>query len=611
MATAIRMPSWARPTAYLSHRHTAAQAVSVELPPVHVGPATTPGTLSLVRRARTWVRDHTFTDVHCVVLLASALSIGFYVWYARQGLTLAYGDAISHLMIARRVLFSRTPGLAQLGTVWLPLHHILMLPLVWISPLYYSGFAGALPSMVSFVVGSVYLFRTSRLLFGSRLASWIAALVFMLNPNVLYMQSTPMSELPLLVAAIAVVYYLVSWATTDSALELVKAAGAVAAGTLIRYDGWALALGAAVLVGYVGWRRRGVRGAEARLLLFAMLAFVGCAAWFLYNAIVFHDPLAFFHGAYSSLGQQKHLRAAVGQLTHRNLGLSTAVYTQATIDTVGWVLFAAALIGFLGFTRRFWRNIAAWPVYLTLLPFAFNIASLYAGTSSLFTNEFKALGLGGYYNERYGMMMLPAIALFLAAWTTLPLGAMRRPLLAVCLALVVLFSGVNPTLGTPYVLKDPLDSGGEVTGIQAGQWLGAHYHGGFVLFSYVPDVAPMFYSKIPDDDFITDSNGAEFKQALAEPQSVVTWIVLTQTTLADPSPIWLALNGRQDWHQYFILRATFGSTQIYERVTPQQQASAPRDPAPSRQNYLVPITHSDSSATYLSSVFASFKGPIA
>jgi len=35
-------------------------------------------------------------------------------------LTLAYGDAISHMMIARRVVAGRTPGLAQLGTTWLP-----------------------------------------------------------------------------------------------------------------------------------------------------------------------------------------------------------------------------------------------------------------------------------------------------------------------------------------------------------------------------------------------------------------------------------------------------------------------------------------------------------
>ena len=39
-----------------------------------------------------------------------------------------YGDAVAHINIARRVFDSRTPGLLQLGTVWLPLPHLLMIP---------------------------------------------------------------------------------------------------------------------------------------------------------------------------------------------------------------------------------------------------------------------------------------------------------------------------------------------------------------------------------------------------------------------------------------------------------------------------------------------------
>ena len=41
---------------------------------------------------------------------------------------LNYGDAIAHLHIARRVFDSHRPGLSQLGSVWLPLPHLLMIP---------------------------------------------------------------------------------------------------------------------------------------------------------------------------------------------------------------------------------------------------------------------------------------------------------------------------------------------------------------------------------------------------------------------------------------------------------------------------------------------------
>ena len=44
--------------------------------------------------------------------------------------TLLYGDAVAHLGIARGILDTNTPGLGQLGGVWLPLPHLLMLPFI-------------------------------------------------------------------------------------------------------------------------------------------------------------------------------------------------------------------------------------------------------------------------------------------------------------------------------------------------------------------------------------------------------------------------------------------------------------------------------------------------
>src|SRR5262245_41393540 len=163
-----------------------------------------------------------------VALLASAISVASYSYYVQQGLTLAYGDSISHMMIARRVFASNSPGLAQLGTVWLPLNHMLMLPFVWNDALYSDGFAGAFPSMIAYVVSAVYMYRLAELVFSSRWAGWTAALTLMLNPSVLYMQSTPMSELDLICFAVVAIYYAVRWVRTFDAGDLVKCALATA-----------------------------------------------------------------------------------------------------------------------------------------------------------------------------------------------------------------------------------------------------------------------------------------------------------------------------------------------------------------------------------------------
>jgi len=80
------------------------------------------------------------------------LSILYFVIFYKNGLGLSYNDARSHLYIGRRVVEGLKPGLAQLGSVWLPLNHVLMIPTIWNDWMWHSGLAGALQSMAGFVV---------------------------------------------------------------------------------------------------------------------------------------------------------------------------------------------------------------------------------------------------------------------------------------------------------------------------------------------------------------------------------------------------------------------------------------------------------------------------
>jgi hypothetical protein len=47
------------------------------------------------------------------------------LYYAQAGLTNSHYDARAHLVVARRVFDSLTPGWQQIGAVWLPLPHML------------------------------------------------------------------------------------------------------------------------------------------------------------------------------------------------------------------------------------------------------------------------------------------------------------------------------------------------------------------------------------------------------------------------------------------------------------------------------------------------------
>ena len=79
----------------------------------------------------------------------SALAIAYSYFH---NIIIAYGDAESHLNIAKRVVHSLTPGIAQLGGIWLPMPHVLMLPFVYFDFLWRSGLAGSFVSGFAFVV---------------------------------------------------------------------------------------------------------------------------------------------------------------------------------------------------------------------------------------------------------------------------------------------------------------------------------------------------------------------------------------------------------------------------------------------------------------------------
>ena len=83
------------------------------------------------------------------------LSLSSWIFFSQDGLNLSYNDAMSHLDIARRVVDNIKPGLTQLGSVWLPLFHVLMLPTIWIDGFWRSGLSAGIISMTSFILNAL------------------------------------------------------------------------------------------------------------------------------------------------------------------------------------------------------------------------------------------------------------------------------------------------------------------------------------------------------------------------------------------------------------------------------------------------------------------------
>src|SRR5260370_18339494 len=109
-----------------------------------------------------------------------------------------------------------------------------------------TGLGGSIPSMLGYVMASLGVSRLVRGL-ASRASAWIAAVIFALNPNLIYMQATAMTEALYLALFVWTVVFFSEFARTAgpdperAAKSLRNCAFTLSPTMLVRYDAWFLA----------------------------------------------------------------------------------------------------------------------------------------------------------------------------------------------------------------------------------------------------------------------------------------------------------------------------------------------------------------------------------
>ncbi len=371
--------------------------------------------------------DPSGNEIFLVGQIAAIISIAAFFYYLRHDDLLLYGDAVAHINIARRVIDSRTPGLLQLGTVWLPLPHLLMLPVLISKWMWRTGIGGSIPSMLAYVFSVTGIFRLMKTVLPSskdhaaEFAPWLAAAIIALNPNVIYLQTTAMTEpvyltffiwaLVFICAAIRACFSANEKAATSS---LTNSGLCLAGACLTRYDGWFLAV-VVVAVLFLLSRLTNFRGLRPGMKRLALLAAVGPALWFAYNAAVYRNPLEFANGAYSAKAiEQKSILA--GSPPHpgtNNLPVAFQYFfksAELNLAEGKWQVFwvSSLLLGtfiVLLFQRKLWPLLFLW------IPVPFYMLSIAHSSVPLFVPGWWPFSL---YNVRYGLEMLPAFAAFTA-----------------------------------------------------------------------------------------------------------------------------------------------------------------------------------------------------
>src|SRR5438477_7316280 len=133
------------------------------------------------------LQDQSRQEHILVAVIAAVISVNAFLYFLYHGQTFVHIDAIAHVNKARGLFDSFTPGLRQLGTVWLPLPHILIAPLAAIDALWRNGAAGSLLSVICYIGTSVFLFLIGYRWTGARVVGWIAFLLFGLNVRLIYL----------------------------------------------------------------------------------------------------------------------------------------------------------------------------------------------------------------------------------------------------------------------------------------------------------------------------------------------------------------------------------------------------------------------------------------
>lgn len=487
-----------------------------------------------------------------LIIISILTSIYFY----KIGLSLSYNDARSHLNIGRRVVEGLKPGLAQLGSVWLPLTHLLMTPTIWNDTMWRTGLAGSLQSMSAYVISGLLIAIILKRLGVGRLGQIVAVGLFCLNLNILYLQSTAMTELMLIATMTAGCYYLMKWHQTNEIFDLVKTGFWIMLSTLIRYDGWFLLIVACALVAFNTWKKNNIKTAEGTVILFSTLAGFGIAVWFLWNLLIFKDPLYFAFGPFSAHSQQQQLLEAGGLPTKGNIILSAEIYLFALLYNSYTIPAIVSLIGLVLFILDKTLTASTRRAGLILLsPLVFNIIALFLGHSVLYLPDFSG---NSWFNIRYGVMVLPSIAIF-CGYAVHRLHAARWIIIS-CLSLVMVLAIFNKDATA---IDDARYGNSQKNVSEVAGFLNVHAKSQkeFILISAASHDAVIFSSDLPMKRFIHEGTGIYWESATTVPDRWARWIIMR--TYDNNDLAWRLVNTTPGFSKYELV-GHYPFADIYE-----------------------------------------------
>ena len=430
-------------------------------------------------------RDRSTKVVLLVIILVSGVTVAVWMYGSDRYSLLYYGDSVHHLIAGRKFFdWSENPGWRQIGTVWLPLPHVLLMFPSMVDALFFSGFAGLVISLPCLALGAVLLYEiiVKILLLAPELdrqmiryAAFAGGLLYGINPNFLFLGINAMTETLFMLFFIASAYFFVRWYETQKTNNqagnryLLASAAMISAATLCRYEGWilpiAFIIASIVSAAVISSKKRridhethsnySVQSQQvvgyhyfALVLAASIVSLSGIAFWLAFNYLTQDgDPFRFANAQYYSAASQALFRPFREVLVYQPSNVLN-VYGATAFMVYGPVLLATAAIGFYRQMRskQHDRWLTRYTYAFFAIPPIFTIISLIIGIGEM----------GFWFNSRFLILLAPLV-IVLTAWfiSRLPKWITRRRLvLAGVLVSLFAFQLSTPFFSAVVTLDD-------------------------------------------------------------------------------------------------------------------------------------------------------------
>ncbi|HXX95906.1 MAG TPA: hypothetical protein VEL11_02150 [Candidatus Bathyarchaeia archaeon] len=518
-----------------------------------------------------------------LIILTIVMIVGFstsiYLYMLDKYSLLYYGDAVSHLVRAREFVDSARPGLLeQIGTGWLPLPHLLIVPTALVNPLFKSGFAGTAISLPCFAITSVLTYRIIKAQININYIAVTGTLLYALNWNIIYLGIVPMTEAPFMLFFVASAYYLQKWYLNSDnhyyldpikcnsirslylpiqLIDLLKCSFFISLATLCRYEAWIIPIFMVIFVLLSIVRRNEVTNYgikfKALAILVSVLSFSGIVLWISYNAYYYGDPLRFSNAVYWSAAYQAIVGTNRIHLYLQPLNVA-AIYTVTAVAIYGPVLLIAGIIGYV-LQRRYdsketKRNKNIVLCIFFSLPPTVTVLSMVLGIAEM--NQ-------QWFNSRFLILLSPLIVLSVSILIArLPKRIKKSHFyLLSTIGILFVYQFVTPALGFVVTFLEArhfISSGTRPFSIKAAEALTSKYNGGRVLIitGSAQQNNIIQQSGIPLRNFDTILEGDTWNPSFKKPWLYNKYIIISKE--ADPSAANVSrywLHRQQQLSKYF------------------------------------------------------------